>query len=234
MASISDTTGTVEIEANSYRVIEELKKYFKTASTWKYNISCKDLDDKKILNSTAEEVGYGYLLYFTVCWFDGSGYESFSATLNLFQEWLEEKVIPHNQLLRDSEFKLTFKYVDQSSSQNFISESERSIGHDSGAGITNGFCNYEYKYDYTLVNKATCLAKNLGEVIANELEGKSYLEILSILQRDREQIEEYTGKLLEVFLYENELGRYAEIYNNCVFVNNSDKGLFELRLGGNC
>ena len=217
MVSISDTTGTLEIEASSYEAIEELKKYFKTASTWKYNISCEDLDDKKILKSTAEEVEYGHLLYYAICWFNGSGYESFSTTLKFFQEWLQEKVIPNNQLLRDSEFKFTFKYVDQNSKLQFIKQSQRVICHVPGQEITRGFCDYDYTYDYTVVNKATCLGKNLVEVIANELKDKDAIEILSILQRDREQIEVFTGKLLEVFLYENNLGNYAEIYNKFMF-----------------
>lgn len=217
MASISDATGTLEIEASSREVIEELKKCFKTTNTKKYSISCKDIDNKKILTSTTEEVEYGHLLYYVICWFNGKGYDSFSVTLNFFQEWLNKEVIPNNQLLQDSEFRFIFKYVDQNPKLNFIKESQRLIGHAFKEKMTNNFSNYDYAYDYTLVNKATCLGKNIVEVITNELKDKDAIEILSILQRDREQIEEYTGKLLEVFLYENNLGNYAEIYNKFMF-----------------
>ena len=70
---------------------------------------------------------------------------------------------------------------------------------------------YEFKYDYTLVNKAMCFVRNLGKVIADELEDKNNLEIFSILSKEREEIEQYTGKLLEIYLYENNLGKYAEL-----------------------
>ena len=208
MASISDAVGTVEIEASSSEAIEELKKHFKT---WQYNIFCKDLDDKKILKSTTEEIEYGHLLYYAICWFNGKGDESFPATLKIFQDWLEKKVILYNQLLRDSEFRFTFKYVDQNSKLNFINESQRLICHAPGEEIISSLCNYEFNYDYTLVNKAICLGKNLGKIIADELEDKSNLEVFVILQKNRGSVEEFTGKLLEVFLYEQGLDHYAEM-----------------------
>lgn len=117
----------------------------------------------------------------------------------------------HNQLLQDSEFKITFKYIDQNPKQNFIIESQRKIIHASKADMIINHYDYEFKYDYTLVNKAMCFGRNLGKVIADELEDKNNPEIFSILYKERKQIEEYTGKLLEVYLYENSFDRYAEI-----------------------
>ena len=117
----------------------------------------------------------------------------------------------HNQLLQDSEFKITFKYIDQNPKQNFIIESQRKIIHASKADMIINHYDYEFKYDYTLVNKAMCFGRNLGKVIADEFKDKSDLAIFSILYKERKQIEEYTGKLLEVYLYENGFDRYAEI-----------------------
>ena len=216
MENISDVSGTAEIEACSYDAIEELKKIFKTTSTWKYNIFCIDLDTKRTLESTVEEIQHGYLPYYIICDFKGSGYESFSATLELFKNWLNKEIIMHNQLLQDSEFKMTFKYIDQNPKQNFIIESQRKIIHASKADMVINHYDYEFKYDYTLVNKAMCFGRNLGKVIADELEDKNSSNIVSILYNERREIEKYTGKLLEVYLYENGLGEYAEMYNKFI------------------
>ena len=216
MENISDVSGTAEIEAYSYDAIEELKKIFKTTSTWKYNIFCIDLDTKRTLESTVEEIQHGYLPYYIICDFKGSGYESFSATLELFKNWLNKEIIMHNQLLQDSEFKITFKYIDQNPKQNFIIESQRKIIHASKADMVINHYDYEFKYDYTLVNKAMCFGRNLGKVIADELEDKNSSNIVSILYNERREIEKYTGKLLEVYLYENGLGEYAEMYNKFI------------------
>lgn len=216
MENISDVSGTAEIEACSYDAIEELKKIFKTTSTWKYNIFCIDLDTKRTLESTVEEIQHGYLPYYIICDFKGSGYESFSATLELFKNWLNKEIIMHNQLLQDSEFKITFKYIDQNPKQNFIIESQRKIIHASKADMVINHYDYEFKYDYTLVNKAMCFGRNLGKVIADELEDKNSSNIVSILYNERREIEKYTGKLLEVYLYENGLGEYAEMYNKFI------------------
>lgn len=216
MENISDVSGTAEIEACNYDAIKELKKIFKTTSTWKYNISCVDLDTKRTLESTVKEVQHGYLPYYIICDFKGSGYESFSATLELFKDWLNREIIMHNQLLQNSEFKITFKYIDQNPKQNFIIESQRKIIHASKTDIVINHYDYEFKHDYTLVNKTMCFGRNLGKVITDELEDKNNFEIISILQKERKEIEEYTGKLLEVFLYENGLGYYAEVCNKFI------------------
>lgn len=211
MENISDVSGIAEIEACNYDAIKELKKIFKTTSTWKYNISCTDLDTKRTLKSTAEQVQYGYLPYCIICDFKGSGYEFFPATLELFKDWLNREIIMHNQLLQDSDFKITFKYIDQNPKQNFIIESQRKIIYASKADIVINHYDYEFKYDYTLVNKAICFVRNLGKVIADEFKDKDDLEIFSILSKERKDIEHYTGKLLEVYLYENGFDHYAEI-----------------------
>ena len=52
---------------------------------------------------------------------------------------------------------------------------------------------------------------NLGKVIADEFEDKSDFEIFFFLYNERKDIEEYTGKLLEVYLYENGFDHYVEI-----------------------
>lgn len=51
----SEAIGKLEIQANSSVEIEELKKYFKITNDWTYNISCKDLDNKKNWKSSAEK-----------------------------------------------------------------------------------------------------------------------------------------------------------------------------------
>ena len=217
MENISDVSGTAEIEACSYDAIKELKKIFKTISTWKYNISCIDLDTKRTLKSTVEEIQHGYLPYYIICDFKGSGYESFSATLKLFKNWLNKEIIMHNQLLQDSEFKITFKYIDQNPKQNFIIESQRKIIHASKADMVINHYDYEFRYDYTLVNKADILGSHLEEIIVDEFKDKNDLAIFSILNKERKQIEKYTGKLLEVYLYENGFDNYAEICNENSF-----------------
>lgn len=208
MANISEALGTLEIQGNSSVEIEELKKYFEITKNWTYNIYCKDLNDKIILKSFYKDILHGDLPYYIICNFKGSGYGSFPITITKLQEWLEKEII-NNKLLKDSEFKIVFKYVDLSSKQNFINDEKRMLIHASG-----GFrqcCAYDCKYDYTLVNKADILGAHLEEIIADEFKDKNDLEIFSILNKERKQIEEYTGKLLEVYLYENGLGVYAEI-----------------------
>ena len=48
MANISNATGTVIIEANSFDVLEELKKCFEIASNWYYSTDCLGLYDKEL------------------------------------------------------------------------------------------------------------------------------------------------------------------------------------------
>lgn len=208
MENISEALGTLEIQANSYVEIEELKKYFEITKNWTYNISCKDLNDKVFLRSSYKDILHGYLPYYIICNFKGSGHGSFSITITKLQEWLEKEII-NNKLLKDSEFKIIFKYVDLSSKQNFINDEKRMLIHASGGFHQD--CTYEFKYDYTLVNKADILGMHLEEVIADEFKDKNDIEIFSILNKERKQIEEYTEKLLEVYLYENGFDHYAEI-----------------------
>lgn len=183
--NISEAMGTLEIQANSSEEIEELKKYFEITKNWTYNISCKDLNDKIFLRSSYRDILRGYLPYYIICNFKGSGYGSFPITITKLQEWLEKEII-NNKLLKDSEFKITFKYIDLSSKQNFINDEKRMLIHASG-----GFrqcCTYEFKYEYNLVNKADILGMHLEEVIADEFKDKNDLEIFSILNKERKQI----------------------------------------------
>lgn len=200
---MSEAIGTLKIQANSSVEIEELKKYFEITKNWTYNISCKDLNDEIILRSS-----YGDLPLYVLCNFKGSGYGSFPITITKLQEWLEKEII-NNKLLKDSKFKIVFRYVDLNSKQNFINDEKRMLIHASG-----GFrqcCIYEFKYDYSLVNKADILGVHLEEIIADEFKDKNDLEIFSILSKERKDIEHYTGKLLEVYLYEKGFDHYAEI-----------------------
>ena len=206
---MSEAIGKLEIQANSSVEIEELKKYFKITNDWTYNISCKDLDNKKNWKSSAEEIQYdGALPLYVICNFKGTGFGSFPLTIYILQDWLNKEIID-NQLLRNSDFKIIFDYIDLSSKQNFINEEKRALVH-----TPDSFrlcCIYEFDHEYTLVNKADILGSHLEEVIADEFKDKSDLAIFSILYKERKQIEEYTGKLLEVYLYENGFDRYAEI-----------------------
>ncbi len=211
MNMMSDATGTIIIEANNHETIEELKKCFEITSKWWCEISCPKLKGKKILESSVAEISSGDLKYYVMCNFYGVGSGSFSATLEIFQDWLGEKVLPHNSLLLNSEFKIIFKYVDISSTQNFIYDSRRVIVH-TLKGLSD-CCDYEFRYSYSLVTKAQLLGHHLEEVIADELKDKNDLEIFSILEKNKGNIEEYTRKLLEVYLYEQGLDHYAEVYN---------------------
>ena len=200
---MSEAIGTLKIQANSSVEIEELKKYFEITKNWTYNISCKDLNDEIILRSS-----YGDLPLYFLCNFKGSGYGSFPITIAKLQEWLEKEII-NNKLLQDSKFKIVFRYVDLSFKQNFINDEKRMLIHTS-----EGFrqcCTYEFNYVYNLVNKANILGSHLEEIIADEFKNKNDLEIFSILSKERKDIEHYTGKLLEVYLYENGFDHYAEI-----------------------
>ena len=205
---MSEAIGTLEIQANSSVEIEELKKYFEITKNWTYNISCKDLNDKIILRSSYEDILHRDFPLYVLCNFKGSGYGSFPITITKLQEWLEKEII-NNKLLKDSEFKIVFRYVDLSSKQNFINDEKRMLIHTSG-----GFrqcCTYEFNYVYNLINKADILGSHLKEIIADEFKDKNDLEIFSILSKERKDIEHYTGKLLEVYLYENGFDHYAEI-----------------------
>lgn len=207
MACLSEATGEILMTANSPEVLEELKKCFDAPSHWAYNISCVELNDQKIIESSWEEKDYGFLQYYIVCKFNGTGDRFFGKTIAMFQDWLEKKI--SGILLQD--FSIAFKYIDQNSKLNFINDEETMLIHASGKSRLRNRCIYGFTHEYTLVNKAKDLERNLNEVIADEFEYKHNSEIVSILRKEREEIEEYTGKLLEVYLYENGLGIYAEL-----------------------
>lgn len=213
MTYISNAIGTLQIEVDNRKALDKLKECFNLVNSWRYNISCKGLDDKKIVVFSKAEIQlYGYLKYEVTCEFNGKGQESFPVTIEIFQDWLNKEIIT-NQLLLNSEFRITFEYVDQDPKQNFIIESRRIIFHKPKDNTTTIICGYIFKHDYTLVNKAKYTGDFLNNIIIDEFENKSDFEIFSILQKERKEIEKYTGKLLEIYLYENGFDNYAEICN---------------------
>ncbi len=214
MAYLSETTGEIEIAANSLEVLKELKKCFNTTRTWWHNISCIDLDDKKVVKYYGA-MQYGYLQYHIIYEFKGSGDGSFPITLGVFQDWLEKKIII-NKLFQDSDFIIAFNYIDQNSKQNFINDQYSVLRHVSGKTAIESQNIYKAAYEYSLVNKTKCTRIPLNKIISNDFEYKDSSYIVSTLYKERKDIEEYTGKLLEVYLYENGLGDYAELYNKYI------------------
>ena len=214
MNMMSDATGTIIIEANNHETIEELKKCFEITNKWWCEISCPKLKGKKISESSVAEISSGDLKYYVMCNFYGVGSGSFSATLEIFKNWLGEKVLVNDSLLLNSDFKIIFKYVDTSFTQNFIHDSKIIITHT--LKELKDCCVYDYMYSYNLVDKADLLGCHLDEMIIDEFKNKNDVEIFSMLEESRKDIEEYTGKLLEVYLYESGLGNYAEIYNKFI------------------
>lgn len=213
MVYLSEATGEMSIATNSLNVLEELKNCFEITKNWWNDISCVDIKDKKVIECSVSLPSYICYRYNIICKFKGTGEGSFPVTLETFQHWLEKDIIPNNQLLQSSDFHITFNYLDQSSKQNFINEQYNSLFHASGEAVIKNRSIYKSVNNYSLINKAKYTGVSLDKVISNEFEYKNSSNIVSILYNERREIEEYTGKLLEVYLYENGLGEYAEMYN---------------------
>ena len=211
MSYMSDATGTLAMMTNNCKVLEELKKCFETTRFWWYDISCIDLENKEVhefFGPLDQDVG---LQYHIVCSFKGHGECSFHSTIEKFQNWLEKEIIPKSQLLKDSDFRIAFNYCDQNSRLNFINEQNDILVHASNETVVEGQCLYKSTHNYTFVNKAKYTGISLNQVISNEFKYIDSPFIISILNKQREEIEQYTGKLLEIYLYENNLGKYAEL-----------------------
>lgn len=215
MGYLSEATGTMEMAANSLGALKELKECFEATRYWWHDITCIDLEGKKI-NEYPGAMKVGYLRYHITCKFKGTGDRFFPATLGAFQEWLNKEILPNNQLLQDSDFHITFKYIDQSSEQNFINEMYGTLTHTSGEIVVKSQNAYKSIHEYTLVNRAKCTGNPLNKIIFNDFEYKDFPYIISTLHKEKEEIEKYTGKLLEIYLYENGLGNYAELYNKFI------------------
>lgn len=216
MVYLSEATGEMGIATNSLDALEELKNCFKITKNWWNDISCIDIKDKKVIEYPAPWPPYIYYRYNIACKFKGTGEGSFPTTLKTFQHWLEKDIFPNNQLLQNSDFYITFNYLDQSSKQNFINSLYTGLIHASGEITIKNQSVYSSVNSYSLVNKAKYTGVSLNKVISNEFEYKNSSNIVSILYNEKREIEKYTGKLLEVYLYENGLGEYAEMYNEFI------------------
>lgn len=228
MANISDATGTVIIEANSFDVLEELKKCFEIASHWWYYTSCLGLYDKELLDevneSSADEIGAGHLRYYIIYKFDGAGRWSFSNNIQSFMRWLEEDKDKFNSdLLINSDFNIIFEYVEQECGCGFISESKDELAHLAGDSDTIYRNIYEINHDYTLVNKAKYTGCELSEVLQDELDGLDDEEIFNALYKQKRDIEQYVGVPLEVYLSQNGFKKYIAIYNKFITEKNEKK-----------
>lgn len=222
MANISNATGTVIIEANSFGVLEELKKCFKIASHWWYHTSCLGLYDKELLDevneSSADEIGAGHLRYYIIYKFYGAGRWSFSHNIQNFMRWLEEDKDKFNsELLINSDFIMMFEYVDRESGCGFITESKDELTHLAGDSDTIYRSIYEINHEYTLVNKAKYTGCGLLDVFEDEFDGLYDDEmIFNTLYKQKRDIEQYVGEPLGVYLSQNGLKRYIAIYNKFI------------------
>lgn len=222
MANISNATGTVIIEANSFDVLEELKKCFEIASNWWYYTNCLGLYDKELIDevneSSADEIGAGHLRYYIIYKFDGAGRWSFSHNIQNFMRWLEEDKDKFNsELLINSDFIIMFEYVDQESGCSFITESKDELTHLAGDSDTIYRNIYEINHEYTLVNRAKYTGYGLLVVLQDEFEGWDDDEmIFNTLYRQKRDIEQYVGEPLGVYLSQNGLKRYITIYNKFI------------------
>lgn len=224
MANMSDATGTVIIEANSFDVLEELKKCFEIASHWWYHISCLGLYDElvdEIKESSADEIDAGHLRYYIIYKFYGAGRWSFSNNIQNFMRWLEEDKDKFNsELLINSDFIMIFEYVDQDPGCSFITESKDELTHLAGDSDTIYRNIYEINHDYTLVNKAKYTGCELLEVLQDEFDGLDDEEIFNALYKQKRDIEQYVGIPLEVYLSQNGFKKYIAIYNKFITEKN--------------
>lgn len=226
MANMSDATGTIMIEANSFDVLEELKKCLEIASHWDYGTICWGLDDKEVIDevneSSVEEMNEGDLRYYIIYKFEGAGRWNYSNNIQSFIKWLDDEKDKFNsQLLRNSNFDITFEYIDQEPGVGFITEGKKRLTHQ--AGDLDVFCDtlYEIDHDYTLVNKAKYTGCDLVDAMKDEF---VYYEedegIFDILYAQKREIEQYVGEPLGAFLHENDLDNYIEIYNKFISEKN--------------
>lgn len=225
MANISEATGTVMIEANSFDVLEELKKCFEIASHWGYCTTCLGLDDKEVIDevneSSVEEMNEGSLRYYIIYKFDGAGRWAYSNNVQSFMDWLNgEKDKFNSLLLQNSNFYITFEYIDQEPGAGFIIEEKQRLAHQ--AGDLSVFCDniYEIEHDYTLVNKAKYTDLDLIDAMKDEFAYGDDEWVFDTLYAQKRDIEQYVGEPLGVFLHENGLDIYIAIYNKFITEKN--------------
>ena len=198
MANISSTFGTITIECDNAKGLEELEKCFEISESWGYYTAVDEI---------AKYAVKGY--------FYGCGRWSYQTNIERLFDWLSNQKEKLNwKLLEDSNFSITFDYTDEECGMQFIYKATYQLIHKAGNPLPKGITMIDEKYEdyeYNLVNLTTIAGYNFWGEFEVRFGSNNCLDdndIFSSLSSEKESIEEYFHEILREHGYSDLIALY--------------------------
>ena len=210
MANISSAFGTITIECDNAKGLEELEKCFEISESWDYYTAVEEAFAE--IETIAKYAVKGY--------FYGCGRWSYQTNIERLFDWLSNQKEKLNwKLLEDSNFSITFDYTDEECGMQFIYKATYQLIHKAGNPLPEGITMIDKKYEdyeYNLVNLTTIAGYNFWGEFEVRFGSNNCLDdndIFSSLSSEKESIEEYFHEPLGKILREHGYSDLIALYN---------------------
>lgn len=215
MANISEAYGKIFVKADSKKALEELKKVIKwhddlsKRGDYFTEITSEGGLDKARIFEFFDSPYCGFEVNFS-----GYGRWSYHTNVEAFLNWPYYDEENHDidfDLLKKSNFSLTFIFRDEECGNDFLYEAELVLDHKKNVEIDNTKCIEEkYKgYKRTWVNLLK-FGYSLKGLIELYLYDQENFDLYETLKREKAPLEEYLNKPLKEIIGEEYYNAYLE------------------------